>query len=1326
MARRRRLTDDDALDEVDELPSSRRARRRRSGSGGRRWKLLFVLVALVALLLTAPTIIAKSPLRNTLLGGALPPGAGRLTASDAAFSWTGGQGLAGVAFLDAKGTQQFGADLVQVSRSLIGLLTNRNDFGTVTITRPILQIETRDGGSSIEDLVAQIADAATKAAQDPSSGPSAPKSFEVVILDGTIIGRDLSTGQQWQISGLSASAKPLPAGGWDVRADGTLRLGSPAVAAGQQPAGADSTDLAAQQAPNVDQAGHFKIQLAPSGAVNGAEGGDAPARKELFVVAERLPLAPFEPWLARVIPGARLTGEASPDLQVVWTDAPLAPGSARGSNDQTTQPAVSNVALPHGGAGGFGASSVTARGKLGAANLRFTSTALAGDLLELATMASSFHATLEGNRLQANNCTLQGDWLQAELNGEFNLEEIKRLSLKSLPTSDATITARAELPQLTRMLPRTLRLRPGVRVDSGSMEITARSAKTDANREWAVAAILQDLVGTDGQRPIRWTKPFEVVFKAIDADDGPQFQSGLLRSTFATATANGAAGGLEGELQFNLNELAEELGQFQDLSAWKLQGTGAGKFSLRDTGADRFAVSAELDLEQIDVQREGKVVWNDPQVRVEIQAAGSRLDYKPQRIDTASLMMRGPADTLSAELLEPLGMVDDDSSWFPKLRGDCYLKINGNGPLEQWAGRLRPWVANVPEQLAGQSTISAQLRAAPGLLQVDQSTISVQNFAAKVGQTQINEQGIEAAGDFRWETATRQFASKSYQLSSSSIAFGTRDVSIQFTESGPPLARGDVAFRGDFDRLAAWGDLLGAQSGGVRPRGMFVGRLQLASDAQRATATLNATSEPLQLVNSADGSLAWNEPKVELATVAAYTSANDQLQLSNVSLICKTVKMEGSGVVEQVRTAGVVRGDVNVTYDAAELARLLTAYLGPNVQITGANQARLQATGQLYAAISPPSQGGAGGGISDGSIPPTGVNQWNVEGPSTAAPPGIPSSFASTQPPASSNLPHWSRRWQLATQTGWTAANVFGLPIGPAQVAASVRDGQAQFTPLELTVGPTGKVSLTPSVLLDANPQMLVLAPGQAITNVAISAEVSDRMLKYAAPIIAGAARTEGSFSFFLNGAQIPLRQPKSGNLDGRLTVHNLAVTPGPMIQNIAALIKQIDALSKNSQNIGQNLSDNLNQGLGNINQGIGSILGAVNPQKPDAVEPIKGITMSEKAIDVTIADGRVYHKNLEFLIDDVPVRSNGSVGFDETLNLMIEVPIQQKWVGSKPALQSLVGQVIQIPVSGNFAHPQVDNRAVGNFLAQAAQQAAGGIIGEEINKAFDKILKPR
>jgi hypothetical protein len=241
---------------------------------------------------------------------------------------------------------------------------------------------------------------------------------------------------------------------------------------------------------------------------------------------------------------------------------------------------------------------------------------------------------------------------------------------------------------------------------------------------------------------------------------------------------------------------------------------------------------------------------------------------------------------------------------------------------------------------------------------------------------------------------------------------------------------------------------------------------------------------------------------------------------------------------------------------------------------------------------------------------------------------------------------------------------------------------------------------------------MLELAPGQLISNVAISAEVSERMLKYAAPVVAGATRTEGSFSFFMESAQIPLRQPKQGRLNGRLTIHNLAVMPGPMIQSVAALIRQIDAFGKNAQGAGQ----------GRL--GLGLLDGLVQPNQP--AQPIRGITMTERAIDIQVADGRVHHRNLEFLIDDVPVRSSGSVGFDESLALLIEVPIQAKWVGSKPALQGLVGQTMQIPVSGTFNQPKIDERAIGAFLGQAAQAAAGGLLGDELNKALDKLLKPR
>jgi translocation and assembly module TamB len=171
------------------------------------------------------------------------------------------------------------------------------------------------------------------------------------------------------------------------------------------------------------------------------------------------------------------------------------------------------------------------------------------------------------------------------------------------------------------------------------------------------------------------------------------------------------------------------------------------------------------------------------------------------------------------------------------------------------------------------------------------------------------------------------------------------------------------------------------------------------------------------------------------------------------------------------------------------------------------------------------------------------------------------------------------------------------------------------------------------------------------------------------------------------------------------------------MIQQIATLIQQIDAMSKTGQSGGQGL------GLGLLD----SIVGQQAAQTPaTAAQPLKGITMSERTVDVRVIDGRVYHENLEFLIDDVPVRSRGSVGFDETLAVEIEVPIQQKWVGDKPALKGLVGQVLKIPVQGTFNQPKIDERVVGNFIAQAAQSAASGAIEGELNKALDKLFKPR
>jgi hypothetical protein len=1251
---------DDDLDEEfdDDVPVARPRKRRRN------WRLRFALLLLLiaALAAAAPTIVAKSPLRNTLLGQAVAGSGARLAARDASFSWLGAQGLAGITLVDAQGSPLATIELLTVDRSLVSLASNSRSLGKVTVLRPVVHLESREGGSNFEDLAHALEQAARQ--RPPSSAPQdrGPTTAEVEIIDGVVLGRDAATGQEWRIDDLDATAQTTPSGELaDFAGAGVLTLTSgpftPAANRGAPDAGTPSSLP-------PDAPGRFKIRLTPNAAVapdavTPADVPPASPEQHLELIADRLPLAPLEPWLARVLPGSRITGATSADLKLAWTLPTQAVDSATASQSQVPTPQPLRI---------------SAIGKLDAANLRFTTAALEGDLVELPAADLAVDATWADGKLSARQLKVHCDWFDAEAAGDFNVAQLTRVDLRELPAADAVLTARVDLPQLARMLPRTLKLRPGVRIDSGNVEVTARSARTNEGRRWTVAASIENLLGADGKRAIRWSQPVEAGLDAAESPTGPQLKRIILRSAFASATAEAVDEGFQGQLEFNLSQLADQLGQFVDLSAWKLVGTGKGDFTLRNTGDDRFVAAAKLALKDIDVRNASRIVWVDPEVTLQLNANGRRFGLRPQRLDTATALVKSPRDTLQADLLAPVDLSAANGQWS--------LRIKGDGPLDFWAGRVRPWVAGVPDALAGAATIDAEVSLGAELVEVAKSQLAVREFRTRVGDVDIIEPRLEASGDLRWSAADRAIKSQDLQLASSTIAARIRGLSLQLADAGPPTLHGDIAFRGDLERMAAWAGLTGAGAT-VWPRGQAVGRVQLASDAQHATALVTLTATPFLLVRAVptnfqtptpghQPSIAWDEPKLELSANAVYTHGDDRLNLSDIRLRGKTVQMNGVGSIDQTRTAGLVRGDVNVTFDAAELARLLAGYLGPGVRFEGANTARLQATGRLRQSSSATSRG---------NYPPSPAN--------------------------ASSLSHWSRRWQVTAEAGWNAANLYGLPIGAARLGANVRDGELAINPLDLPIG-QGRITASPHARLDPPPQVLTLPPGPLVSNVAISREVSEAMLKYAAPVLANATRSEGAFSVFLDsGAQMPLGAPSAMVAEGRLTIHRLAIMPGPMLQDVINLISRMQAIAKAKNRPG------------------GLLGGLIEPPAAGAAGA-KGVTMTERTIDVKVEKGRVYHRNLEFLVDDVPVRSYGSVGFDQTISLMIEVPVQAKWVGSERALQPLIGQIIQIPVSGTFSKWKIDERAIGNFLAQAAQTAVGGAIEGELGKALDKLFKQK
>ena len=1164
----------------EDLGPSRHVR----GKTRRRRYLLVLVIITGGLAAAAPTVISTTPLRNHVLAWALPEGAGTITCETASFSWWGGQSLTGLNWLDPAGNPLAAAEEASLARSLAGLIVSRTSLTRIKLVRPTVFLETLPDGSNWEDVFGAM-DGAPESDGPDSDGTETPtRSLEIEVVEGALVGRDEAAGLAWRLEQVDLDAELQPGGGW------TAAGVAQALTVGGSP-------------------GMLRFRLSPTGG--GAQ------RLELF--GERLPLAPLEPWIARSLPGCRLIGAASADLQVSWN----APEE--------------------------GAPRVHAEGKLALADLQLTANVLSGDVLELASANLSTQLVWQGEALTLDRFTAEGDWFKTTAHGVFRLAEIVEASWDALPASDANLTAQFDLAPLARQLPQTLRLRDGVRVDAGRVQLTAASVGDGAGRRWDVTAGIEDLHGSDGRREIKWSQPVFARFAATHSPSGPRFDHAEFESPFATAKVNSVDSGIDGQFQFDLAQLSQELSQFVDLADWRMRGAGAGRFNLRETSGAGVLIATQADFQEIDLRHQQRPVWRDRQLSIDLQASAQRSGWRLTEIESGALTLRGVDDNLAIELLAPV-------AWSERTT-NCSLRLRGNGPLESWAGRLRPWVEGIPDEMGGAATVDAKIGVGDGLLEMNEAVVDVADFRLRTTKTIVAEPRVQLKGDYRWQRDASSVASRQLELTTSTVAIRGRDVSLEFPAVGPPTAHGEVAFRANLERLAAWLGWM-AEGEAAWPRGQAVGSIKLSSDAQQAHADVSLAGDQLQwLQRDASQSdravVLWNEPHAEAGGKLTYSHQDDRLQCSELQLRGKTIELVGAAAVENVRTIAAVQGDLQITYAAQEVARLLAEMLGPGVKLEGANQARVSFAGQL--------------------------REKPRRGPA----------LTSTAPLAPV---HWSHRWQAASEAGWSRGDLYGLPVGDARLSARLQNGKIQFAPIDIQVG-EGRLTAQPVALLDPPPSMLELSPGPLVTNVAVSPQVSESVLKYAAPILVGATRVQGAFSVELDGARIPLESPERADVAGRLTVHQLQILPGPTTAPLVNTVRQLAALAR-----GQDLLSGAP-----VRQGT-------------------GVTIDGKAIDVRIVDGRVYHRNLEFLIDGVPVRSTGWVGFDESMQLAIEVPVQEKWVRGSSTFRPLAGQIIRIPVEGSLSRWRVDDRVIGQLIQQGAQQ----VIGNEINRALDRLLKPR
>ena len=1172
MAKQRRKRSE-PRDEPPQLPSKPRLMRRLVKRMG---LLLLVSVVLVGAL---PTIISQTPVRDTLLGLAMPAPGWSVTSQGANLSWLGTQSLDGLAVTDPNGSEFLATERIALDRSLLELVLSQTDLGKLTVQQPTVHLVTRPESSNLEDLLAHFSAEPTSAPQATTSS-SPPIAMQVEVIGGRIEARDTTTERVWSLTNANASAH-----------------------VGSQFPGSLAAQLAAEiSIPDQSVAGRLNLRLEQTSS----------AESQVQLLLDNLPLEPLQPWLARVLPGAWLNGNASSDAQVVI---------------QTGQQ---------------GALRLQSTGRLEASQVSLQAEALAGDRLRIESLQAPWEIQLTDSDLQIRDFNLQTDWASLTAQGAFDLAELSSASLENLPRTPANLSGQVQLARLAAMLPNTLRLRQGIWIDSGDLEFQAETRASAEGPTWTANATVANVVGNDGRRAIRWEQPVEAQVVLRDSSGTPQLETVSLVSPFAEAELASSQEQVDGSFRFDLQQLSDELRKFVDLEDWQFQGRGEGALALTPGADESFRGKATLKLTELNVARQRQLIWAEPKLEISLTATGTADDLQPSEIDTAKLVLRGARDHLNGELLQPVDLGNQDAPW--------NFMVELTGPLASWAGRVRPWVDGIPTQVEGEAQLNAKVVMAPDYVQLVESAGRITNLQLREQSMTVNEPRVEFVGDFRLDRNTGNITSRESTFQSSTFTFRSADVAVHLGGEQLPKARGDLAFRADLERLSAAAGLIRNRDASWA-RGAASGHLRLSSDGNGIRSELNADVNQLAILRAGGAAagfqpeIAWSEPELKTSANIAYQVAADRIALEKLSINGRTIRLDGAASVNNLSNSGEVEASGALQYDSDTLAQLLATYLGPEFQLQGDRQVRFNLKGQLA----------------------------DTDGVSA----------------------HWSKLWSASAEAGWTNGNVFGLTVGDGKLRGALKDGQLQIAPLDIAVG-QGRITARPVASLSPGAEQIFLPRGPLISNVSISPEVSDAMLKYLAPIVAGATRTQGSFSLDLDQAQVPLLAPDQVHVSGKLDVHELRVTPGPILQNVANVISQLESLSS-----GERL----------LQSGIG---------QTDA----KLLSVTDQQVQFMVSQGRVHHRDLQFLIDEVPITSNGSVGFDQTLSMEIVVPLQRKWLGNKPAFQSLQGQTVTILVGGTFQNPRIDSRAVAQLSQKLLQGAAQQAIGDELNRAFDKLFK--
>jgi translocation and assembly module TamB len=1000
--------------------------------------------------------------------------------------------------------------------------------------------------------------------------------MQLKIDDGMVLVDDTAAARQFQLENLSALC---------------------GIGASDEPL----TLVASGNVADERQPGTFKLDLQAKSA---GDETSALANGKVHCQTTALPLGMIDPVLRRHVKAARTIGHISTRLDGAWGDMAEAGTSSLD-----------------------GESTIT--------DLSFSAAALGPDRVEIDRIQLPCRVVQKGDRIEIERLSVECELGQVAISGSAKMSDLSAANqLAALVHEDYEIKGQADLAQIARRLPATLRIRQGTEITAGQVDLAIVSQQTADGMTWTGSFAAQHLAAEADGRPLTWKNPFALEFAAHEAKDGIKVDRAKCESSFLQIEGAGSIDDFTLSGSFDLARLTSELEQFSDLGGTHLSGQGQAELSCKRPSADQFIVQGAFEARTFQCTFAGGQSWSENSVLARLELEGKLDGRALSRIERGELSVEAGDERLQARLQEPVS--EPATKPWP-------VQASWRGQLTSWTPRLATCLGTSGLELAGTGALEANLAWSPGTVEISQAKADFAQFRAWGHGLFISEPAVSVTADGKWDLArTRIEVAQGKLVAGTSMAVISQ-AAAQSTSNGWIVDGGTAQLAADLAQWYRW-----QHDPRIAPAWQISGRVngeaRAKYEAGTTTGQLDATVGQLQLVDLSRGTAAaaaaWREPQLTLAASGGYRHADQQLQLEKLQVASEALRCDANGAISLASAGGDVDLKGTMQYDWQNLSPLWRPYLGQHVQIEGRQTRSFAVRGRLS------------GPIAD------------------------------------------SQSWRQVVgeaATGWSAIEVYGMRVGPGEIAAQLADGQLKTQPIDIQVS-EGRFTFTPNVRLSPAPAELFVAPGPLLTDVHLSPEICARGLKFVAPILAESTVADGRFSITMDGGRIPLFDPGAGDASGRMAMR-AQVKSGPVAQEFMVLIKELSSILRR---------------------------GAI-AQVDDQTRAL--VTVDSSQVEFRLVNGRVYHRGLKFTAGTMPVTTHGSVGLDESLAIVAEVPIKATLFGQDLSLGALEGRTIQIPIGGSLGKPKLDRGAFEQIAGSLLQNAASGALLDGINKRLERLL---